>query len=65
MKVAYKKTLNKFALDVEFEIPDSGITVFFGPSGAGKSSVLNLMAGLENKNSKYDIFCLYDLYRSH
>jgi len=48
MRVAYKKALNSFELDIEIEIPDKGITVLFGPSGAGKSSVLNLMAGLDD-----------------
>lgn len=52
MKVAYKKKLNSFALDVDFEIPDTGITVLFGPSGAGKSSILNLLSGLDNEKSK-------------
>jgi molybdate transport system ATP-binding protein len=36
-----------FLLDVEFSIPDNGITVVFGRSGAGKSSLLRCIAGLE------------------
>jgi len=52
MKVAYKKKLNDFDLDVEFEIPDIGISVLFGPSGAGKSSILNLITGLDDNNRK-------------
>ena len=33
-------------LDVDFEIPDQGITTFFGPSGAGKTSILRMITGL-------------------
>ena len=46
IQVSYKKLLNNFLLDVDFTMPDSGITVLFGPSGSGKTSVLNLIAGL-------------------
>lgn len=37
--------LDRFELDVEFEVP-VGLTVLFGPSGAGKSLTLALVAGL-------------------
>ena len=33
-------------LDVDFEIPDHGITTFFGPSGSGKTSILRMITGL-------------------
>ena len=36
-----------FKLDVEFELPKSGILVLFGPSGCGKTTVLRAVAGLE------------------
>ena len=52
MKFSYKKNLKNFELDVNLEIPDTGITVLFGPSGSGKSSLLNLLAGLDNDASK-------------
>ena len=39
-----------FSLDVEFSMPENGITVLFGPSGSGKTSVLNLIAGLDEGN---------------
>lgn len=52
MKVVYKKKLENFVIDVDFKIPEKGITVLFGPSGSGKSSILNFIAGLEdNKNN--------------
>jgi len=47
IQVSYKKQLNDFLLDVDFTMPDTGITVLFGPSGSGKTSVLNLIAGLD------------------
>jgi molybdate transport system ATP-binding protein len=34
------------ALDIAFEVPETGVTALFGPSGAGKSSVLAAAAGL-------------------
>jgi molybdate transport system ATP-binding protein len=36
-----------FTLDVDLELPASGITGIFGPSGSGKTSVLRCVAGLE------------------
>jgi molybdate transport system ATP-binding protein len=36
-----------FALDVDLELPATGITVLFGPSGSGKTSLLRCVAGLE------------------
>lgn len=47
IRARYKKQLRNFCLDVDFEMPVSGITVLFGPSGAGKSSLLNLLSGLD------------------
>ena len=41
--------MNTFLLDVNFKMPEKGVTVLFGPSGSGKTSVLNLIAGL-NEN---------------
>ena len=37
-----------FALDVDIELPPTGITVLFGPSGSGKTTVLRCVAGLEH-----------------
>ena len=51
IKIAYKTSLNNFNLDVEFEIPNHGITVLFGPSGSGKSSVLNHISGLDDQSN--------------
>ena len=36
-----------FALDVDLDLPATGITVLFGPSGSGKTSLLRCVAGLE------------------
>ncbi|VAW57848.1 Molybdenum ABC transporter ATP-binding protein ModC [hydrothermal vent metagenome] len=49
MKVRYKKQLGNFTLDVNFDLPDQGVSVLFGPSGGGKSSLLNLIAGLDSE----------------
>jgi len=59
MKVVYKKKLENFSLDVNFEIPETGITVLFGPSGSGKSSLLNFIAGLDENNLVEEAYCKF------
>lgn len=44
--VAARKQVGAFHLDVEFEVPGTGVSALFGPSGAGKSLTLSLIAGL-------------------
>ena len=36
-----------FALDVDLELPDRGISAILGPSGSGKTTLLRAIAGLE------------------
>ncbi|MBS0151106.1 MAG: molybdenum ABC transporter ATP-binding protein [Nitrospira sp.] len=38
---------SSFHLDVELDVPMSGITAIFGPSGSGKTTLLRCLAGLE------------------
>jgi molybdate transport system ATP-binding protein len=40
-----------FALDVDLELPERGVTALFGPSGSGKTTLLRCMAGLERSAS--------------
>ncbi|MGE0660021.1 MAG: molybdenum ABC transporter ATP-binding protein [Reyranellaceae bacterium] len=35
-----------FALDIDVELPGSGVSALFGASGAGKSTVIDIVAGL-------------------
>ncbi|WP_206455176.1 molybdenum ABC transporter ATP-binding protein [Aurantimonas marina] len=44
--IALAGRLGRFALDVAFDLPASGVTALFGPSGSGKTSVLRAVAGL-------------------
>lgn len=37
-----------FTLDVDIELPGSGVTALFGPSGSGKTTLLRCIAGLEH-----------------
>ena len=36
-----------FTLDVDLQLPASGVTVLFGPSGCGKTTLLRCLAGLQ------------------
>lgn len=36
-----------FALDIDINIPMTGVTALFGPSGSGKTTLLRCLAGLE------------------
>ena len=38
-----------FTLDVDLDIPDTGVTGVFGESGSGKTTLLRCIAGLEGK----------------
>jgi len=43
LRLAY----DQFALDVDLQLPASGVTVLFGHSGSGKTTLLRCIAGLE------------------
>src|SRR5579871_229460 len=46
LRVAVRKRLSTFELDVDFELPTPGVAALFGPSGCGKTSTINAIAGL-------------------
>ena len=54
LKVAFKVDYPGFNLDIDLQLPASGITVVFGPSGSGKTTLLRCLAGLE-KSGKMEI----------
>ena len=37
----------RFLLDIDIEIPSTGVTALLGPSGSGKTSLLRALAGLD------------------
>ncbi len=39
---------SNFHLDIDMDVPMSGITAIFGPSGSGKTTLLRCLAGLEH-----------------
>ena len=54
LKAAFKVDYPGFNLDIDLQLPASGITVVFGPSGSGKTTLLRCLAGLE-KSGKMEI----------
>ncbi|MEE4216389.1 MAG: molybdenum ABC transporter ATP-binding protein [Xanthomonadales bacterium] len=42
-----------FRLDVDLDLPGSGVTSLFGPSGCGKTSLLRAMAGLDHHHGGF------------
>ena len=40
----------EFTLDVNVQLPGSGVSVLFGHSGSGKTTLLRCIAGLEKAN---------------
>ena len=47
LRLRLRLARSDFALDVDLDLPATGITVLFGPSGSGKTSLLRCVAGLE------------------
>ncbi len=44
-----------FALDVDLDLPASGVTAVFGPSGCGKTTLLRCIAGLERGAGRLEV----------
>ena len=47
IQLRHKVSKGDFTLDVDIEVPDTGITGVFGESGSGKTTLLRCIAGLE------------------
>jgi molybdate transport system ATP-binding protein len=46
IEVQVRGAAGAFRLDVEFAVPEGGVTALFGPSGSGKTTLINMIAGL-------------------
>jgi len=53
IKARFKITRQDFTLDVNLNIPGSGITAIYGDSGCGKTTLLRAIAGLEHAPNAY------------
>ncbi|RMF13848.1 MAG: molybdenum ABC transporter ATP-binding protein [Gammaproteobacteria bacterium] len=47
MDVRFTLSRTGFAMNVDLQLPDKGVTALFGPSGCGKTTFLRVVAGLE------------------
>ena len=47
IEARFQSSLGDFRLDVQLDLPASGVTSVFGPSGCGKTTLLRAIAGLE------------------
>lgn len=47
--------LGDFSLDVDLQIPGSGVTAIFGHSGSGKTTLLRCIAGLQKARGKLSV----------
>lgn len=50
IRVRHALTKGDFELDVDVDIPDTGVTGVFGESGSGKTTLLRCIAGLERSS---------------
>lgn len=50
IRVRHELTKGAFALNVDVDVPDSGVTGVFGQSGSGKTTLLRCIAGLERSS---------------
>ncbi|MFA6342517.1 MAG: molybdenum ABC transporter ATP-binding protein [Fibrobacteraceae bacterium] len=46
-------SLDNFHLNVDLELPGSGVTAIFGPSGCGKTTLLRQFSGLQRSTNAY------------
>lgn len=53
IRARFKLDYGAFKLDVDLNLPGSGITVFFGHSGSGKTTLLRCIAGLQPADLGY------------
>lgn len=48
IQARFKLDYGHFVLDVDLQLPNTGVTMLFGQSGSGKTSVLRCIAGLQH-----------------
>ncbi len=46
IRASFSGRIGDFTLDIDFQMPLTGITALFGPSGCGKTTILRCLAGL-------------------
>ncbi len=46
IEINIQKQLGELLLDVDLNIPNTGVTALFGVSGSGKTSIINIISGL-------------------
>ncbi|NJD36215.1 MAG: molybdenum ABC transporter ATP-binding protein [Betaproteobacteria bacterium] len=51
----FRLAYSDFTLDVDLDLPGSGVTAVFGRSGCGKTTLLRCIAGLERSDGRLDV----------
>jgi len=51
----FQLSYSEFNLDVDLQLPSTGITVLFGHSGSGKTTLLRCVAGLQKANGRLEV----------
>ena len=55
IRAQFQLSYPRFSLDVDLDLPGSGVTALFGQSGCGKTTLLRCMAGLERGAGRLDV----------
>ena len=54
-RLQFSTHLQRFCIEIDVTLPDSGVVALFGPSGSGKSSILEVIAGFRRARGTIQI----------
>ena len=59
IQLQFSADLHPFTVDIDVELPGSGVMALFGPSGSGKTSILDVIAGFRRARGTVKIDDVY------